>query len=169
MPINEYLLPILQEGDERLLRKCSDVSLPEYDPELVTKQLAHTMIENRGCGLAGCQIGYMDRVFAVGEELDEVKVYFNPTIIQSEGEKDRYKEGCLSFPGLYLNIWRPRSVVVEYQDAQGRDHRERLAGFPARVFQHEMDHLNGITFISHVGRTSLDLARRRQRKYLKLQ
>lgn len=167
MHINEYILPILQEGDNRLHETSGSVAFESYDPELVSRQLIHTMLYNYGCGLAGCQVGYLDRVFAIGETIDDARVFFNPTIIKKDGEKDRYKEGCLSFPSLYLNIWRPREIVVEYQDANGKDHRERLAGFPARVFQHEQDHLDGITFVQHVGKVSLDLARRRQRKYLK--
>ena len=77
------------------------------------------------------------------------------------------KEGCLSYPNLFLNIHRPKEVVVEYQNADGEMVDARFDGLAARVFQHEMDHMKGNTFLPKVSKFALQSARRKQRILLR--
>lgn len=98
----------------------------------------------RGIGLAATQVGERRRVFVM--EIDGVtKVCFNPEITAASGNWVDYNEGCLSFKGESCILKRPEAVTTRYQDWQGQVTQEELTGIWARCFQHEMDHLNGIT------------------------
>jgi peptide deformylase len=93
---------------------------------------------------------------------------FNPKIIDV-GEDDWYmEEGCLSWPGLYVKIKRPKSIQVRYQDADAQFHTETLAGITARVVLHEYDHLNGLCHIDRATRYHRDLGMKRWKKKQKL-
>ncbi len=137
--------------------------------ELV-KDMFETMYHAEGVGLAANQIGESLRIMVIDtspkKEAPPLKlVLINPEVIQTEGSI-RYREGCLSFPGLTVEVERFSKVVVKALDLEGEEKEYELEGFPAIVFQHEMDHLDGITFIDRVNglkkRLALD-------KYAKLQ
>lgn len=102
------------------------------------------MRQENGIGLAATQCGINARVFVM-EINDRSWCCFNPTISEIQGEIVEYAEGCLSFPKDQCIIKRPASVKVDYFDHQGNAHTEELTGLVARCFQHELDHLNGIT------------------------
>jgi peptide deformylase len=108
------------------------------------------MINNGGIGMAANQIGITQRFFAIGHSsFDEFKkpaILYNATIIKASKEVEIDEEGCLSFLGLVYNVYRPKEVEVEWQNMKGEIMRAKLAGYEARCFQHELDHLNGITF-----------------------
>lgn len=102
------------------------------------------MQQHHGIGLAANQIGSSLRMFVM--QINGVTRWcFNPEIEDQGSETTQYAEGCLSFPGKQCIITRPYRVDVRYQDAQGDWHSERLTGLMSRCFQHELDHLNGIT------------------------
>ena len=92
---------------------------------------------------------------------------FNPVILEESEEKVLDKEGCLSFPGLFLNVSRPAWVVAQFQTSKGDTKEARIDGYLAKCFQHELDHLNGINFVDRVGKLKLQLALKKLRKKLK--
>lgn len=107
--------------------------------------MAETMIEGEGIGLAANQVDELLRVIVVRDlEADEVHYYLNPTITKGHGE-ELGEEGCLSFPGLAGLIPRYEQVTVKFQDLDLKIYKIELEGLPARTVQHEIDHLNGIT------------------------
>jgi peptide deformylase len=128
------------------------------------QDMLKTMFKNNGIGLAAPQIGINKRILVMGNpQLSFICI--NPEIISQQGQaKDM--EGCLSFPGLWLHVTRSETIKVKYQDIIGREHEKEFTGLQARVFQHELDHLNGQCFVSKVGKLSLDLATRRRKKAL---
>lgn len=119
-----------------------------FDYPVRNQNLANAMLEfmrqQRGIGLAATQVGRTIRLFVM--EIDNQQyICFNPEITQASQNIVDFDEGCLSFPGDSCIIKRPDEITVGYQDAQGRWYRGRLSGLPARCFQHELDHLDGIT------------------------
>lgn len=135
-----------------------------------TIQIANDLIEAMqkfgGVGLAAPQIGYSYRVFVSGKD-NNIIACFNPEILAVSAGGIILSEGCLSFMGLFLKIKRPEKVDVRYQDYNGEFHEVQLDGLHARTFQHEVDHLNGIVFTSHVGPLALKMAKEKQQKLAK--
>ena len=141
-------------------------------PQADAKQLHIIMLENmvahRGLGLSANQLGMPVKVFTMRiDDSDNAIVCFNPQILKESDETEIMKEGCLSFPELYLNIKRPREIWAKYQNADGDAVDVHFEGLAARVFHHEMDHMNGQTFLDRVSRVFLQSARRKQKKLLR--
>lgn len=138
------------------------------DPEKLEKDLCIFMQKNMGIGLAANQIGLTKNVFVIGSEnipgFPKPFAVFNPKIISSSNETDLFKEGCLSFPGLWLNIRRPKKIQVQYQNSKGDIIDAEIDGLIARCFQHEYDHLKGICFVDIVSPMKLQLAMQKLRK-----
>lgn len=141
----------LVSSDHPLLYK----SLPEFDfanppvnPNEFASSLVETCKKHSGLGLSANQCGFEYRVFVMGSG-DNFISCFNPKIVSTEGET-HMAEGCLSFPLLELKITRPKRIVVEYQDWNGQKHTSTFDGITARVFLHELDHMNGIVYTSRV-------------------
>lgn len=112
--------------------------------ELLEDQLFKLMKENGGVGLAANQVGLRDRVFVMNTD-NKKQAFWNPAIIEASQEMEKYSEGCLSYPNEYCELDRPNWVVILYHDNTGKIFQERLIGLEARVAQHEIDHLDGIT------------------------
>ena len=114
----------------------------------VAKILVENMHHYGGIGLSANQIGMYVRAFAMIKDLEynEVIVCFNPRIIKKYNDSVWCEEGCLSFPDEIINIQRPDRIVVKYEDEDKKEHKIKLDGLAARVFQHEFDHLEGIDF-----------------------
>tara|TARA_R110002126_G_scaffold264737_1_gene407928 strand:- start:15668 stop:16210 length:543 start_codon:yes stop_codon:yes gene_type:complete len=110
--------------------------------------MRYNMIYHKGIGLAAPQIGYNYSIFAVGNpDIEEsVLVFFNPTIVNYSEEFVKLKEGCVSFPNLFLNLKRPNEIRMRYTGATGITETSKFTGMTARIIQHEYDHLNGIIF-----------------------
>ena len=121
-----------------------DFSNPPVDPNEFASTLVETCKKNRGLGLSANQCGFPYRVFVMGTD-DNYIACFNPKIILAEGE-EHMAEGCLSFPLLQLRITRPKTITVEYQDWNGEVHTNKFTGLTARIFLHELDHMNGIMY-----------------------
>ena len=121
------------------------------------------MVEEGGVGFAANQMGLLSRVFAmnIGET---PTFYYNPEIVESGDQFITVQEGCLSFPGLFIKVKRPKNVVVRYQDRDGEVHTEELTDLASRCFQHELDHLDGICFTDRVSKLSLDMAKAKRAK-----
>ena len=133
--------PLLHEK----IRTCSN----ELDRHELSRILHENMFHYNGVGLSANQIGIEERVFVMMYDMDtqETITCFNPQIIKESKEIVTMEEGCLSYPDLFLEIPRPSTIVVKYEDEGKNIHKERLIGFIARIFQHEYDHMEGIDFI----------------------
>lgn len=129
---------------EKKAKKVKDPLAPEIQ-RLVKKMIA-TMQEANGAGLAAPQVGESLRICTIQNE-GEIFVFINPQITTYSREKEICEEGCLSFPGKYINIKRPKRVKVRFIDAKGNKIKLKADGLLARIIQHEVDHLDGIVFI----------------------
>ncbi len=144
-------------GDPVLRQRAHEVE--DFDGSLaqLANDMFDTMRAKEGVGLAANQVGILKRLFTwevdLGEEEEEELVggaVVNPVLLDSSEELQEDDEGCLSFPGLFYPVGRPLRVEVAHQDLHGDDHTVQLEGFLARIFLHEMDHLDGILFIDHL-------------------
>ncbi|MEF3695324.1 MAG: peptide deformylase [Candidatus Cloacimonadota bacterium] len=160
------LLDVHIYGDD-VLRKVAE-PVTSFDDELqdYCNDLAFTMYERDGVGLASPQVGVSRRVFVYDphysrENLPPSPIFvINPEILSKSGEIAG-DEGCISIPDIYAEVTRAKDITVKYQDLAGTEHTEELSGFEAVVFQHEYDHLNGVLFTDHVSSlTKLKLTRK---------
>lgn len=130
--------------------KFDEIPMRYRDLEMFEHDMIHLMIHSNGIGLAANQIGITKRFFAIGHESFDVfkkpAIIYNPVLVNADEEQELGQEGCLSFPGLLLQVSRPKIIMVRYQNNKGEFLLSRLEGLEARCFQHELDHLNGITF-----------------------
>lgn len=163
--VEEKPLPLYNEKNPLLKIKLPlfDFANPSIGPQLIAKQLQFTMKHYGGVGLAANQVGWNYRLFV----LEGGIVCFNPKILFKSEIQNHDREGCLSFPGLWLRVHRPEHIMVEYQDADGKVHQNEFTGMTARCFQHELDHLNGIVYTDLVGSLTLQMARKKQQKLFK--
>ena len=125
-----------------------DFEKPPVDPNDFASTLVETCKKHSGLGLSANQCGYPYQVFVMGTG-DDYIACFNPKVTSFEGET-HMAEGCLSFPLLELRITRPKKITVEYQDWFGEKHTATFDGLTARIFLHELDHMNGIVYTSRV-------------------
>lgn len=121
---------------------------------LLIDSMIRIMKQANGIGLAAPQVGVLQRVIVIAPEGIKPQALLNPVVVKAEGEIT-LEEGCLSIPGLYGNVTRPEFVIVEAMDRRGREFTYELEGMPARVVQHEIDHLDGILFIDKVDMATL--------------
>ncbi|CAN5674642.1 peptide deformylase [soil metagenome] len=152
-------------GDPVLKTRAGRVK--EFDDALLrlTEDMLVTMHEREGVGLAANQVGRLRRVLVAAIEEDEY-VIVNPVIEASSDETEVLAEGCLSIPGIHGEVERPVSVTVSGQDAAGGDLRLEAEGLLARVFQHEVDHLDGVLILDRTDRESRKAALREWRERL---
>ena len=142
-----------------------DFANPPMTPKDLAISLIETMVKYRGLGLSANQVGLPHRVFVMGAH-GVGFACFNPEILESSGE-ETYDEGCISFPGLFLRITRASSIKVRYTDMNGLTKEEKFEGLTARIFQHEMDHLDGICFTTKVSKIALDKAKSKIKSNIK--
>jgi peptide deformylase len=163
-------MELIKGNDPRLKQLCSEFDFENGytmdDGKVIHAKelyelLRDKMVEKGGVGLSACQLGIMTRVFVIGNPStpDEIIGVFNPLITNYDEETVVYEEGCLSYPGLFVKIKRPRGIRVRYRGWNGEADTVRYEGYTARIFQHEYDHLNGITFQQKANRYHLDQAR----------
>ncbi|OGS27952.1 MAG: peptide deformylase [Elusimicrobia bacterium RIFOXYB2_FULL_48_7] len=149
------IIEVVKYGNPVLKRKSLEVSELSGDIHRIIRVMSQLMYQNKGVGLAAPQIGVSKRIIVVdiGEGLH---VFINPKIIWHQG-KEVFQEGCLSFPGIYLDIKRSKEIVVEGLDNKGESIQYGAQGLLARVLQHEIDHLDGILMIDRVPKKKLKL------------
>lgn len=162
-------LPLYDENHPMLKVQIPEYkqSLPNPLMELLIKRLKMTMKQYGGIGLSANQCGVFERVFVIGTDDFQIAC-INPRIVGKSPSTIKEKEGCLSYPGLYVKLDRPDWVEVEYTDENGQLVQTRLEGITARCFQHELDHMNGIRMTDHVGPVALQMARKKQKKIVKM-
>ena len=135
---------------------------PEDRVEL-TNNMAETMKHYGGIGLSANQVGIALRMFVFGDK-DHFIPCFNPKILEYGGPEVAIEEGCLTYPGLFVKIYRPEWIVAEWEDENRELHKETFTELQSRVFQHEYDHMEGIDFRTRAGRMSLDMAQRKVKR-----
>tara|TARA_S200000501_G_scaffold37446_1_gene30900 strand:+ start:602 stop:1369 length:768 start_codon:yes stop_codon:yes gene_type:complete len=186
-PINdmhEYLkkkdpntYPLIPPTDPRLLMRIApytDDMLKEFkieDRKDLSKKMYNSMVKYGGIGLSCNQVGLPFRMFVMGghPQIEDGKVRncFNPLINDVSPETVLMKEGCLSYPFLFLSIKRPKWVNVKYTDENGETIDEYLHGMSARIFQHENEHMNGYVFTDLVSKMKLERGKKAQSKLIK--
>ncbi len=161
---------VVKYGDPVLEKPGKPVTKFDAELEELVEDMFVTMYAAQGVGLAAPQIGKSVRLTVVdvtGGKNPEAKIVLvNPEIIHAEGEK-REEEGCLSIPGFRGYVVRPQFVTVKAQNAKGEWFEIRGEDLLARAFCHEIDHLNGILFLTHLSMLKRDLIRRKIKKLRK--
>jgi peptide deformylase len=162
--------PIVKYGDPVL--ETPSKLVEDFGEELqkLVADMFESMYAASGVGLAAPQIGIGRRLAVIdvtnGKNPEGKIVCANPEIIHTEGEQ-REEEGCLSIPGFRGAVLRPQFVTVRAQDASGKEFEMRGEGLLARAFCHEIDHLNGVLFITHLSLLKRDMIKRKIRKLKK--
>ena len=161
MKIITFPDPILRERMPEF-----DFKNPVMDPKELEREMIATMFANDGMGLAANQVGVRARMFVMGDKRNFLmaKAYFNPIIVANTTDIHDLEEGCLSFPGVYVNIKRPTGIQVEYQNADGETERAEFQGYDCKCFLHEYDHLEGITYQDRVSTLKWALAVKKSKK-----
>ncbi|MFW6009523.1 MAG: peptide deformylase [archaeon] len=140
------MLSEIRKRDDPILKKnCEPVSEGTEDLEYFIKKLVQVLGVSTGVGLAAPQIGYTYRIFATRPmgKGSPINVMINPRILELGNETDWMKEGCLSFPGVFKDIERYKTIKLEYYDKHFKRYEKEFEGLEARIIQHEMDHLKG--------------------------
>lgn len=145
------LLPILRFPDPRLKTLAAPVEKIDDSIRRLAQDMAETMYEAPGIGLAATQVDVHKRLIVIdsSETRDQLLVLVNPELIESDGTQV-CEEGCLSVPGIYDKVERAEHVVVRYLDLQGKTQTIVADGLLAVCLQHEMDHLQGRVFVEHL-------------------
>lgn len=159
------LLPLYNDKNPMLAQKQKEFDFSDSPVNVIdfANQLLYTMSHYGGIGLAAPQCGFPYRMFVLTGGI----VCINPVIIESSQETVRDKEGCLSFPGLYLPITRPNTIKIKYTNEFGKEVEAAWTGATARAAQHEYDHLEGKVFTSLVGTLTLQMAKKKREKMFK--
>jgi len=143
-----------------------DFSNPIIDPIELEKSMLELMFQYDGIGLAANQVGINTRVFTMGhkDNPDTAQAFFNPVIVANTEDIADMEEGCLSFPGIYVNIKRPTKIKARWQNSRGEFEEGEFDGYNCKCFLHEYDHLEGITFQDRVSTLKWALAVKKTKK-----
>lgn len=153
------IYPIVAYGDPVLKKVAVDITKDYEGLAEVIENMWETMYAANGIGLAAPQIGKSIRLFVVDatafeddepELADFKKVFINARIVEEDGEKWPFNEGCLSIPKIREDISRHEEIVIEYLDENFKKHNDTFSGMAARIIQHEYDHIDGILFVDHL-------------------
>jgi peptide deformylase len=147
-------LPIHTLGDAVLRAPARRISKVDESVRDLARDMLRSMYTAKGIGLAAPQVGVHRQLLVIDLDPDNPAtppmVLINPEIRSFGPSLDTYEEGCLSIPGVYLDVVRPSTVEVAFRDEMGRPQRIRADGLLARCIQHELDHLNGVLFVDRV-------------------
>ncbi len=160
------LLPILRYPDPRLHKVAKPVEVVDDRIRQLVKDMAETMYDAPGVGLAATQVDVHERVVVidVAEEGNDLRVLINPEIIAKSEERQVYEEGCLSVPGIYDRVERAASIRVRALNEQGETYEFDADGLLAVCVQHELDHLEGKVFVEYLSSLKLNRIKTRLRK-----
>lgn len=145
-------LPILRYPDPRLQQPSRPVAVFDARLKTLVDDMAQTMYEAPGIGLAAPQVNVHEQVIIidVSKERNTLQTFINPVIISASEEKTFHEEGCLSVPGIYESVERPARVTVRAQDINGQFFEKQAEGLTAVCLQHEIDHLKGALFVDYL-------------------
>ncbi len=171
------ILPIVAYGDPVLKRMADEIDEDYSGLNELLENMFETMEAAQGVGLAAPQIGKSIRLFIVDgspfaedEDLEEDerqilkdfrKVFINPIIIEEAGEPWDFQEGCLSIPGIREDVKRKKELVIEYYDENWELKEETYFGIPARIIQHEYDHVEGVLFTDKLSSLKIRLLKKK--------
>ena len=168
---------LLPPTDPRVLSSIApfDVETFKKEEKIEVKEFVDNMFETMkrygGIGLSANQVGKPYRMFIMGghPEIHKSKKWtcINPEIVETSKQTTRLKEGCLTFPFLFLDIERPSAIKVKYLDEELKEQEEEMIGIVARCFLHEYDHMQGIVFTEKVTKFKLDYALKKRDKEIK--
>ena len=161
------MIKVYQYPHETLLQTSTpwtaDDRIDGYDDlDKFETDMIKLMLDEKGMGLAANQIGITKRFFAIGHEsfdtFQKHAIIWNPHVINSSAEKVIDVEGCLSFRDIFVKVERPKTVEIQYETTQGKTRFAKLDGMESKCFQHELDHLEGITFNKRVSKLRWQMA-----------
>jgi len=165
-PTDERVLSSIVPFDKEVFKKQEKISITEF-----CNNMFETMKNYGGIGLSANQVGKPYRLFVMGDNVNINKgqkwVCINPEITNISKETIRYKEGCLTFPFLFLDIERPQKVKVKYLNEQLETVEEEFDGIVSRCYQHELDHMQGTVFTELVSKLKLEMALKKRDKEIK--
>jgi len=139
---------IVTIGNETLRKKSKPVVAFDESLHQLLDEMKQTMIEKRGVGIAAVQVGVLRRAIVIELDEDEYLEVINPEIIKTKGKVSN-SEGCLSVPGFYCDVPRPRYVKIRAFDRDGNEYEFEAEDYIARCVCHEIDHLDGVLFVDH--------------------
>ncbi len=183
------ILPLIIAPDPLLYKTSKLVDKIDDALRSFMQNMVQTMYSEHGVGLAAVQVGVLKRLLVIdvdyhvedhhhhhhdhGDHGDcggvhvtdtNPRYFINPEIIKSSKECSSYNEGCLSFPGARSEVIRPEKVTVKYLDFHGKEKIEEMTGLLATCIQHEIDHLNGITFVDHISKVKREMIIKKMKK-----
>jgi peptide deformylase len=164
MNLIKFPNPMLREKIEDF-----DFNQPSHDPVQLEKEMIELMFQYDGIGLAAPQVGIKARVFVMGHRdfPDAAQAFFNPIVLAHVDELEDIEEGCLSFPGIYVKIKRPKKIRVRWQNSKGEWQEDEFDGYNCKCFLHELDHLEGVVFQDRVSplKWALAVKKTKNRKF----
>ena len=159
-------LKIIKYPDPFLKQKCLPVTSFDKELKILADNMLKTMYESEGIGLSAIQIGVLKRVIVIDitEELKKPLILINPVITPSNSKFLEFKEGCLSFPGIYESVKRNEEIAVDYKSIEGKKLSMKASGLLSICIQHEVDHLEGVVFLDRLSGLKRNRA---EKKFLK--
>ncbi len=150
-------LEIFKLGSETLRTEAKRISKVDNQIRHLAKDMLQSMYSAKGIGLAGPQVGISKELLVIDINFEdsaaEPLILINPEITAFGSTLTTYEEGCLSIPGIYLNVVRPSTIKLKFRDEMGRPRKMNADGLLARCIQHEVDHLKGVLFVDRVTST----------------
>ena len=147
-------LEIFKLGSETLRTEAKRISKVDNNIRDLAKDMLQSMYSAKGIGLAGPQVGISKELLVIDINFEdsaaEPLILINPEITAFGSTLTTYEEGCLSIPGIYLNVVRPSTIKLKFRDEMGRPRKMNADGLLARCIQHEVDHLKGVLFVDRV-------------------
>jgi len=147
-------LEIFKLGSNTLRTKAKRISKVDIDHRNLAKEMLQSMYAAKGIGLAAPQVGISKELLVIDINFEdsaaEPLILINPEITAFGSTLNSYEEGCLSIPGVYLNVIRPSTIKLRFRDEMGRPRKMNADGLLARCIQHEVDHLRGVLFVDRV-------------------
>ena len=172
------ILPIVTAPDPRLKQKSEPVAKVDDEIRQLMDDMFETMNASEGIGLSAVQVGVLKRVLVMDlgggssryeGTSDHSEPYFmaNPEVIDKSEEENTYEEGCLSFPGQYADVVRPKRITIKDLDYDGHEQMLEADELLSTCVQHEIDHLDGIVFVDYISTVKRDMIMRKLKKMKK--
>ena len=163
-------MELIHAPNDWLNKKVKDFDFEQMNAVEIAQEMVDIMSKNYGLGLSANQVGLDASIFVIQPkehaELKEPFAVINPEILKVSNETQLGPEGCLSYPGLFINVSRPKELVAKFLDAEAKECILTLRGLDARCFLHEYDHLQGIEFTDRVSKLKLEMAKKKQKKLI---
>jgi len=159
-------MKLVKYPEEILARKLKEVDLanPGFNPVELKKQMVEFMLESKGIGLAASQVGIDASIFVMGNSVANSTMCINPSVLEYTAETAVDPEGCLSFPGVFVDVKRPKEILAEYWDENLVKQTVKIIGYSAKCYLHELDHVLGITMKDRVSNVKWNQAKKKAKK-----